>query len=115
MPSRPSKLEAKFLLYWNGLGGAALVPEYYFHETRKWRFDFAHIASRTAFEIQGGIWVQGRHSRGSGQEKEWEKHNSATLLGWRILYFGPGMITTPYLEMIISSLTLTADKSAKVA
>jgi hypothetical protein len=43
----PSRLERKFVLYWQSLGGPTLEGEYRFHPTRKWRADFAHIESRT--------------------------------------------------------------------
>ena len=47
-PKTPSsRLEAKFALYWRGLGGPELEREFVFHPERKWRADFAHIKSRT--------------------------------------------------------------------
>ncbi len=42
-----------------------------------------------AVEVQGGIFIQGRHSRGAALLKEWEKLNTAAILGWRILYCQP--------------------------
>jgi hypothetical protein len=33
---------------------------------RKWRAAFAHLPSRTLIEIEGGIYVHGRHNRGAG-------------------------------------------------
>lgn len=35
---------------------------------------------------------QGRHSRGAGAERDYEKHNEAVLRGWRVLYVGPNQI-----------------------
>ena len=55
----PSRLEAKFALYWRGLGGPPLEREFRFHPERKWRADFAHIESRTLIEIEGGIYIEG--------------------------------------------------------
>lgn len=63
--------------------------EYRFHETRKWRFDFAFPRHKVAVEIEGGVWTKGRHTRGSGFVKDMEKYNEATRLGWRILRFTP--------------------------
>ncbi len=63
--------------------------EYKFHPSRKWRFDLAWEAQRVALEVQGGLFVQGRHSRGAALLKEHEKLNAAAALGWRILYCTP--------------------------
>lgn len=60
------------------------VPEWKFAEPRRWRFDFAWTSHKVALEVDGGVWVQGRHSRGSGLIKEHEKMNAAATLGWRI-------------------------------
>lgn len=67
----------------------APLYEYRFHPTRKWRFDLAWPMHKVAVEIQGGIFVAGRHSRGAALLKEWEKLNTAAMLGWRILYCQP--------------------------
>jgi very-short-patch-repair endonuclease len=65
------------------------VEEFRFHPVRKWRFDFAWPQHRVALEVQGGIWGGGRHSRGAAMLKEWEKLNTAAMMGWRILYCQP--------------------------
>jgi len=66
--------------------------ELQFHATRKWRFDYAWLAERVAAEVDGGIWVKGRHTRGAGYERDCEKLNAAVLLGWRVLRFTTGMV-----------------------
>jgi len=66
------------------------VAEYKFHPTRKWRFDWAFVDEKIAVEQEGAIWVQGRHTRGSGFVKDMEKYNEAARLGWRIFRFQPG-------------------------
>ncbi|MFH1635532.1 MAG: hypothetical protein ABIG63_16195 [Chloroflexota bacterium] len=59
--------------------------EYRFHPTRRWRFDLAWPdENMLAVECEGGIWVNGRHSRGAGFINDCEKYAEATLLGWRI-------------------------------
>ena len=71
------------------------VEEHRFAPPRRWRFDFAHVGRKLAIEIQGGIWVRGRHSRGGqNQLKEMEKLNAAALDGWLILYFSPDQVKT---------------------
>jgi len=61
--------------------------EYRFHPVRKWRFDFADPQRKIAVEVEGGIFTNGRHSRGSGMRSDMEKYNAATMLGWRVLRF----------------------------
>jgi very-short-patch-repair endonuclease len=63
------------------------VAELRFHPVRLWRFDFAIPSARVAVEVNGGVWTAGRHSRGSGLIKEYEKMRAAGILGWRVLPF----------------------------
>lgn len=66
--------------------------EYAFSAARSWRFDFAWPAHMLAVEVEGGIHGNGRHNRADGFEKDAEKYNEATLLGWRLLRFTGGMV-----------------------
>ncbi len=68
--------------------------EYRFHETRRWRFDFAWPELMVAVECEGGIHVQGRHSRGKSMESDMTKYNAATELGWRVFRYSTDMITS---------------------
>ena len=79
-----SRLEAKFALYWRGLSGPELQREIVFYAERKWRADFAHIASKTIFEIEGGVFIKGggRHNRAAGFIADATKHIEAFLAGW---------------------------------
>ena len=72
----------------------APVFEYKFHATRKWRIDIAWPDNRLAVEVQGGIFVQGRHSRGAAMLKEWEKLNTLAGMGWRVLFCQPQDVCT---------------------
>ena len=73
------------------------IGEYYFHPFRKFRFDYAwpdlYFGSgeqfRIALEVQGGIWTGGKHGRGSGIEKDYEKMNEAILTGWKVFQVTP--------------------------
>ena len=96
-----SPLEAKFLQLWVMLGGPELQREYRFEPTRRWRADFAHIASRTLIEIEGGLYQQGRHQRLHGYQADCEKYNWATMTGWRVLRLTSAMLTPDYIESII--------------
>ena len=66
--------------------------EFLFHKRRKWRCDLAWPDLLIAVEVEGGIWVNGRHVRGEGYEADCEKYNEAQLAGWMVLRFTPGMI-----------------------
>lgn len=68
--------------------------EFLFHPTRKWRADFLLVGYMVLIEIEGGLWVNGRHSRGSGMQADMEKYNAAARLGYRILRFSPDMVKT---------------------
>lgn len=68
------------------------VPEFKFHPVRKWRADFAFPAHRILIEIEGGVWVNGRHSRGAGYSADCEKYSHAALLGYRVFRFTPDMV-----------------------
>lgn len=78
-----------FLALLDSFGVKKPVREYRFHETRKFRFDFAWIEEKLAVEIEGGIWINGGHNRGVGYSKDMEKYNLATLRGWKVLRFAP--------------------------
>lgn len=79
-------LEQTFLTRWHQLapGEPEPVEEYRFHETRRWRFDFAWPTEKVAVECEGGTFVNGGHNRGRGYSKDCEKYNTATVLGWRV-------------------------------
>lgn len=68
------------------------VYEYRFHGARKWRFDLAWPDDMIAAEVEGGIWKQGRHTRGKGYENDMRKYDRAALLGWCVLRFSTGMV-----------------------
>lgn len=59
--------------------------EYRFHPKRKWPFDFAWPDKMLAVEYQGGTYSDGAHVRGAGYERDREKINTATVMGWRVI------------------------------
>lgn len=81
----------QFVLQCKAHGLPDPVPEYKFHPIRKWRFDFAWFDDKAevyvAMEIEGGLFVNGRHSRGRTMINDMEKYNNATLLGWKVYRF----------------------------
>jgi hypothetical protein len=80
-----SALEKDFLFKWKLANGPKLTPEHRFHGSRLWRFDFALPDLRIAFEIEGGVWSGGRHTRGYGFVKDADKYLAAFLLGWTVV------------------------------
>ena len=89
----PSSLEERFLRLWSLAGGPPREREYRFHDKRRWRADFAHVEGRVLVEVEGGIWVNGRHNRAAGFNADLEKYLEAGLLGWRVFRLGPDQIT----------------------
>lgn len=89
----------EFLHYWNICTPDTtrriyeLQSEFPFTQAigRRHRFDFAFVEEKVAIEIEGNAW----HVAGGGrhmQDTDLEKYNLATMLGWRILRFSPGML-----------------------
>jgi very-short-patch-repair endonuclease len=91
LPKPGSPGEEAFALHCRA-EGLQFEREYYFHPTRRFRFDFAFLEPKIAVEIEGGIWKGGRHSRGSGFENDCWKYNSAIKEGWRVLRYSTGMV-----------------------
>lgn len=84
-----------------------------FHPARRFRFDLAWPALLVYCEVDGGVWVQGRHTRGAGYIRDTEKFNEATVLGWRGLRVVPDQIKTgKALEWIKQTLALVKGKAA---
>ena len=52
---------------------------------RKFAFDFAWPDQKVCIEVQGGVWVGGRHVTGSGITRDCEKASLAALAGWMYL------------------------------
>jgi hypothetical protein len=79
------------------------VEELRFAPPRRWRFDYAWPDRKLALEVQGGLFVNGRHSRGAALVKEHEKLNMAAMLGWRVLYVTPQQVQNGQALSIVES------------
>ena len=80
-----SNLEDKLAFHIRAIKLPKPVQQYKFHPTRRWKADFCWVEEKLIVEVQGGIWMQGRHSRGGGYIKDCEKMNEAVLLGYKYL------------------------------
>ena len=61
--------------------------EFKFHPTRKWRADFHLKGKKILVEGEGGIWSNGRHTRGKWYLGDLEKYNAATMMGYQVIRF----------------------------
>jgi hypothetical protein len=80
--------------------GFEVVCEHRFHPKRLWRFDFAILELKVALEVQGGLFTNGRHSRGTGYINDIDKFNEAQLLGWSVYQCQPTELLTKGLDVI---------------
>jgi hypothetical protein len=73
------------------LAGVEIETEFWFHPTRKWRFDFAFAPFKVAVEIdgraRGNAEQPGRHQRVDGIRNDLEKSRAAVLRGWHVLHY----------------------------
>jgi len=47
-----------------------------------------------AWEIEGGVYSGGRHTRGKGYEEDCRKYSEAAVLGWRVIRTTTEMVAT---------------------
>lgn len=105
-----SELEARFLRTWNIVTSSVTMPnpvaEYVFHNTRKWRFDFAWPSQRVAVEIEGGTYTNGRHVQPKGFEGDCEKYNAAALDQWLVLRFTSAQLSKSPVQCVEQTVQL---------
>lgn len=106
------------------------VPEFRFHASRLWRLDFAwpsvcvtireghkcsgktcRMSPMVALEIEGGVFTQGRHSRGAGMVKDMEKYNAAVLLGWKVLRCTPRDVESGSIAALLKQVLSDAERA----
>ena len=87
-----SDLEDSLVEQVESLNLPAPVRELVFHPPRRWRFDLSWPDQMVACEVEGATWSGGRHTRGSGFEKDCEKYNTAATDGWVVIRVTSGMI-----------------------
>lgn len=108
MAKKVNKHEEKLYLILQHLFPEVIVQrEYRFdipkegEKQRKWRFDFAYPDIKLAIEVEGGIWLGGRHVHPIGFSKDCEKYNAAAKQGWRVFRLVPQMISLDYVRELL--------------
>ena len=76
-----STLEEQLLLQITAAGIPPPEREFKFHPTRRWKFDFYWPEIGVACEVEGGVWIRGRHNRPQGFISDCEKYSEANLMG----------------------------------
>lgn len=97
-----STAERNFVLLWeSAYPDIDLLSEYCGVKGRKFRFDFAHPPTKTAIEIQGGIYLRrGGHNSAAGLHRDYEKLNLAQSQGWTVFQLSADMVTNAWLDLI---------------
>ena len=80
--------------------------EYRFHETRRWRFDFAFPQYKIALEIEGlgPRGSVGAHQRTKGFKKDLEKYDAAARLGWNVYRCSTEMARSGHAALTIEEM-----------
>lgn len=86
--------EGLFLKLLAAEGIPAPMTEWRFHPQRRWRLDYCWPEKRLALEVEGGVWVRGRHNRGAGFLNDMEKYNEWAAMGGRLLRVTPKDLCT---------------------
>jgi very-short-patch-repair endonuclease len=87
--------------------------EYKFLSDRRFRADFALPSHRLLVEVEGGVWVDGRHSRGVGYTRDCEKYNLAALEGWKVLRFTVDMVKSGEAVKMIEKVLRRIEEDGK--
>ena len=85
--------------------------EHKFCEDRYFRFDVCDKELRIAAEISGGNW-SGGHRRGKAQEDEYDKLNTATMMGWRVFQWTNAQVSDGRAKAFLAEWLDTQSKRA---
>ena len=100
----------KFELLWKLHNGPKLIKEHKFHPTRRFRIDYFH-ESGVAIEIEGGIWIHGRHNRGMGFLSDMQKYNLMSERGILLFRLPANKITASWVLPIIETINRGGSKT----
>jgi len=82
-------MKDRFLLLCEAANLVLPETEFKFWPGRRFRFDYAWLEYKIAVEIEGGVFIRGRHSRGVGMINDMIKYNYAAMTGWIVLRYTP--------------------------
>ena len=100
-----SSLELQFDTLWNDLHPTIdLDTEVRLISDRRFRFDYVHLGSKVAVELNGQIWHKGGHSSGSGLLRDYEKLNLAQQSGYVVFQLSAEMINERWLNLIAHTI-----------
>jgi hypothetical protein len=83
-----------------------------FHPVKKWRFDYAWLDLKVALEVHGGVFANGRHTRGKGFTEDKVKMNNAQLLGWIVIEVTKAQVINGQMLIWIKDAILLRGKHA---
>ena len=98
---------------WKLAGLPSPQHEASFHPKRKWRIDYFWPQFNLAVEVEGGVFIKGRHVTGIGSVGDMEKYNYLTLFGFRLLRFTPRQVKSGYASAFIRAL-IRGDKNPQL-
>lgn len=100
------KPSTKFEILWRSLGGCGLTKEYQFAPKRKFRMDYYGEWNGVKFcvELEGGVFIRGRHLRPGGFLRDMEKYNLASQMGIYVFRIPSHDISSEWLAPIIKSI-----------
>ena len=88
VPYKPRKSVSKGEALLENHLNALKIPftkEFRFHPDRKWQADFRIDDMPILVEVEGGVFSNGRHTRGEGYTKDCEKYSAAAVNGWFVI------------------------------
>lgn len=88
IPYKPRKSVSKGEALLENHLNALKIPftkEFRFHPDRKWQADFRIDDMPILVEVEGGVFSNGRHTRGEGYTKDCEKYSAAAVNGWFVI------------------------------
>lgn len=102
IPQKKSKGEEEMAIILKHIG-LEFIRQYRFHNERKWLVDFWVPKYNLIIEVDGAVYIDGRHTRGKGYTDDRIRDNSATLMGFTVLRFTTWMVGA-YAETMLRTL-----------
>lgn len=82
-----SELETDLLVFLRENGIPPSATNFPVAQDRSWTCDMVWIEKKVALEVEGGVFIGGRHTRGKGYTDDCEKYNALQINGWVVLRY----------------------------